>query len=61
MFHVKVRKKGTKQFSFLSSGGTTNRLRVHALQFDTREKADTMVTHLRADNPDWEAVVRPVD
>lgn len=53
MFHVKVREIGQKQWRFLSRGGT-NRLRIHAIQFATRERAQALIDDNAADNPGWE-------
>jgi len=39
MFTIKVRAKGKKRWAFLTSKGGTNYLRIHAAQFETREKA----------------------
>lgn len=53
MFFIKVRKIGKRNFSFLSRGGVS-RLRVHALRFETQDKAQALVDDNAADNPKWE-------
>jgi hypothetical protein len=50
---IKVREKGRKSWSFLSRGGT-NRLRIHAVRFETREKAQALIDENAPDNPEWE-------
>jgi len=57
-FHVKVREIGRKQWVFLSSGGT-NRLRVHALVFAGRERAQALINDNAPDNPEWEWRIVP--
>lgn len=51
--HVKCRLKGRKTWAFLARGGT-NRLRIHALRFETMEKAQALVDENAEDNPEWE-------
>jgi len=43
MYAVKVKRLGAKRWDFLSSGGRTNGLRVHAVQFPTAEAAQAFV------------------
>lgn len=52
-FHINVREIGKKQWRFLSGNGT-NRLRIHALNFETRDKAQALIDDNAADNPEWE-------
>ena len=51
--YVKVRLIGRKAWAFLARGGTS-RLRVHALRFDSLEKAQGLIDENAADNPEWE-------
>jgi len=53
MIAVKVREKGKKQWAFLTRNGT-NRLRVHASQFASKEVAQKFVDANAPDNPEWE-------
>ncbi len=57
--HIKCREIGRKQWSFLSRGGT-NRLRIHAVIFATRDKAQALIDENAADNPEWEWMIVPV-
>lgn len=58
--HVKVREKGTRSWSFLTSSGGTNRLRIHAAQF-TAEQAARLIAENAGDNPEWEFRYQPID
>jgi hypothetical protein len=51
---IKVRKKGDKQWSFLTSKGGTNRLRIHAACFQSKEKAQSVIDENAAENTEWE-------
>lgn len=53
MAYVKVREVGKARWVFLSKGGV-NRLRIHALRFETIEKARALIDENAADNPEWE-------
>lgn len=53
---VKVRKTGAKRWTFLSRGGHTNHLLVHALRM-SEEQAKTIADRLPQDNPGHEAKV----
>lgn len=50
---IKVRKRGGKAWAFLSRHGT-NRLRIHAVTFETREKAQALIDANAPNNPDWD-------
>jgi hypothetical protein len=55
---VKVRKVGKKSWAFLTSGGGTNRLRIHATEIKERAKADALAADVNESNPgEWEAKV----
>ncbi len=54
---IKVRKRGTKAFWFLSSGGRMNRLLIHATRFNDKGNADTALALIEAANPDYEGKV----
>lgn len=56
-FMIKVRKRGTKTFAFLSSGGRINRLRIHACRYSDKSKAESAVKSIENDNPEYEAKV----
>ena len=56
-FHIKVRKKGGKSWAFLSDGGT-NRLRVHAVRYTSREQADRDLRWHETHNPDHDFKVQ---
>lgn len=49
--HIKLKPKGRKRFEFLTSKGGLNHLRIHAAMF-TRERAEKLVTEIRAENGD---------
>lgn len=53
MYAIKVKedKPGAKAWAFLTPKGGTNRLRVHATQFDSRDRADQVRDQVAADNP----------
>lgn len=57
VFTIKVREKGKKQFVFLMSNGSTNRLRIHAAQFYEVAKAQAVANEINTENPTWEAKV----
>jgi len=50
---IKVRELGAKRWAFLARNGTT-RLRVHALRFESYDKAQRLINENAADNPEWE-------
>jgi hypothetical protein len=52
-YAIKVRMVGKKKWSFLTRRGT-NPLRIHAAQFATPEKAQTLIDDNREENPEWE-------
>lgn len=54
---IKVRKRGTRAFWFLSSGGGMNRLRIHAVRLTDKDHADRVVAEIERDNPEHEAKV----
>ncbi|WP_312619125.1 hypothetical protein [Agrobacterium pusense] len=60
-YAVKVRKKGSKAFKFISSGGSMNSLRIHAVQFPTEEKASAFVSANSTSNPEYEFKVVPLE
>ena len=55
---IKVRQRGAKTYSFLTSKGGTNRLRIHAARFEDKDgqtgeqRAQRVVTANR--QPGWE-------
>lgn len=55
---IKVREAGRKQWAFLARNGT-NRLRIHALRFDSRAKAQALIDENAPDNPGWEWKTTP--
>ncbi len=56
-YMIKIRKRGTKAYRFLSSGGTMNRLRIHALRYHDKANADTELALIEAGNPEYEGKV----
>lgn len=57
-YMIKVRKRGTKAFWFLSSGeGTLNRLRVHAVRFSDKSRADSILHEIETGNLEYEGKV----
>jgi len=54
---VKLRKRGTKAFWFLSGNTTTNRLRIHAVRFRNKPKAERIVAEIEKLNPEYEAKI----
>lgn len=58
MYAIKVKKAGEKAWYFLTPKGGMNKLRIHAGQFATAEKAQTLIDENAADNPDfaWKVV-----
>lgn len=54
MCMIKVRKIGSKRWAFLSSGGGMNYLRIHALRFDDRAKAQAFIDSNAPNNPGYE-------
>lgn len=56
--HIKCRERGRKTWAFLARGGVS-RLRVHALRFETAEKAQALIDENAPDNPEWEWKVVP--
>lgn len=56
-FGIKVRKRGTKAWWFLSSNGGMNRLRIHAVRFSDQLKAGVNQAVIEAGNPEYEAKV----
>lgn len=57
--YIKVRERGRNTWVFLARGGTS-RLRVHALQFATPERAQALIDDNAPDNPEWEWKVVPL-
>lgn len=55
---IKCREIGRKQWAFLTANGC-NRLRIHAVRFDTVEKAQALIDENAADNPEWEWLIVP--
>lgn len=60
MYHVKVKKQGEKITRFLGSGGKVNRLRIHAVQFDSKERAQAVANEITTNNPEYSATVADV-
>lgn len=58
---IKCRETGGKSWSFLSSGGGLNRLKIHAARFDSKDKAQAVIDANKDDNPDWEWKVVPLN
>lgn len=58
--YVKVRKLGAKRWTFLARNGT-NSLRVHAIRFASKERAQTLIDENAPENPDWEWKTVPVN
>lgn len=56
-YMIKVRKRGTKAYWFLSSNGGMNRLRIHAVRYSDKARADTELALLEAGNPEYEGKV----
>lgn len=54
---IKIRKRGTKVYWFLSSGGRMNRLRIHALRYSDEANANTELALIEAGNPEYEGKV----
>lgn len=57
-FHIKARKKGAKQWSFVTSTGI-NHLRIHAKPFYA-EHIEKALTVMAEDNPEFEFKKQPV-
>lgn len=53
-YAIKVKKAGEKAWYFLTPRGGMIRLRIHAAQFDTAEKAQAVIDANAADNPGFE-------
>jgi predicted short-subunit dehydrogenase-like oxidoreductase (DUF2520 family) len=51
--YIKVRENGRKAWAFLSRGGTS-RLRIHAIRFSSRDRAQSLIDENAPDNPEWE-------
>lgn len=58
-YHVKCRKKGSKRYAFISTGGSINHLRIHASVFASKAWAEDFVKLNAPDNPGWEFLVAP--
>lgn len=58
---IKCREVGKKGWSFLSSGGHLNRLKIHASRFETAAKAQALIDANKDDNPGWEWKVVPLN
>ncbi len=52
--YVKVREVGKKRFYFLTPGGATTPLKMHAGRFESIEKAQAFIDANAPDNPDFE-------
>ncbi len=52
-YAIKVRFRDQKRWDFLSPHGTS-RLRIHAAQFASAERAQALVDENKDDNPEWE-------
>lgn len=59
-YAIKVRKRGTKAWWFLSGNGGMNRLRIHAVRFSDQLKAGVNLALIEAGNPEYEAKVVPL-
>lgn len=55
---IKVREKGRRGWTFLARGGVS-RLRVHALRFETAERARALIAENEGDNPGWDWRIVP--
>lgn len=53
---IKLRKKGTRVYWFLTSKGRLNRLRIHASEMGEGKAVDVL-TRIVADNPGFEGKV----
>lgn len=56
IYCVKAKKKAEKTWRFLGSGGTLQRLRLHALQM-SQESAQKLQAEIERENLDYEAKV----
>lgn len=55
--YIKCRKIGSKRFAFLTPRGGLNHLRIHASQFESQDKAQSLIDENKADNPEWEWLI----
>lgn len=56
--YIKFRSGTEKRWSFLTAGGGSNYLKIHAARIDTIEKAQTIIGDNAPDNPefDWRII-----
>lgn len=59
MYAIKVKANDEKRWSFLTSGGGTTYLRIHASQIEEKAKADKFAKEIAEDNPDFAVKVVP--
>lgn len=59
-YAIKVRRAGAKTFAFLTPGGGTNSLRVHAARFKGKDAAQLTADKSAPDNPGTEWKVVPL-
>jgi hypothetical protein len=57
IFYVYARERGTKRFYPMARNGLA-RNRVHAMRWDSEERAQAFVADIAPDNPEWEFEVR---
>jgi phosphopantetheinyl transferase (holo-ACP synthase) len=55
---IKLRERGRRSWSFLSRNGT-NRLRIRAARFSSKEAAQKVIESATPDNPQWEFKIVP--
>lgn len=53
-YAIKCRMAGEKTFGFLTPKGGVNKLKIHAGQFPTKERAQAVIDENAGDNPEWE-------
>lgn len=51
---IKVREVGKTRWAFLGSGGRTTSLRIHAVRFASKDRAQAIIDENAPDNPEWE-------
>jgi hypothetical protein len=57
MYHVKVKPPERKSWWFLSTDSRLNRLRIHALLVDDRERAERYAAEIKTENEGYDAKV----
>lgn len=53
VFFIKFRSGTEKRWSFLTSGGGSSYLRIHAARFGSAEKAQAVIDANKDDNPEF--------